>query len=185
MAMWLLIPIKSLEHSKQRLAGVLPAAERRELALAMLQDVLQAVRGASSVSHILVVTSDGELATLLGSCGVEILPEPQGCKGLNGAIAAGVAHAQNSGATEILVLHGDLPLASASEIDALAASHTHGAVTLVPDSAGSGTNGLLLSLPTTMTFHFGEESFRKHCHAAEGAGALLQCGSAAGPDVRY
>ena len=39
-ATWAIVPVKSLEQAKQRLAAVLPLAVRRRLMLVMLEDVL-------------------------------------------------------------------------------------------------------------------------------------------------
>ena len=39
-ATWAIVPVKSLEQAKQRLAAVLPLEARRRLMLTMLEDVL-------------------------------------------------------------------------------------------------------------------------------------------------
>ena len=45
-SLWAVVPVKDLQHAKQRLAGVLDAAERRALFAAMLEDVLARSRRA-------------------------------------------------------------------------------------------------------------------------------------------
>ncbi len=55
------IPVKPLDRAKSRLAG-LGDDVRRDLALAFLLDVLDAVRGAPDVLGIAVVTSDDGVA---------------------------------------------------------------------------------------------------------------------------
>ena len=44
------VPVKDTRQAKQRLAGVLDRAQRQELALAMLEDVLEALAKASAVA---------------------------------------------------------------------------------------------------------------------------------------
>ena len=51
--------------AKQRLAGLLVAGARRQLALAMLADVLQAIAGVPELAGIVAVTVDPDAATSL------------------------------------------------------------------------------------------------------------------------
>ena len=69
---WAIIPVKTLERAKQRLAPVLPAQVRRELVLAMLQSVLAAAAAAKGLSRILVVTPDQTVAALAPAKGAEV-----------------------------------------------------------------------------------------------------------------
>ena len=66
---FILIAAKQLEFAKTRLAPVLPAAERRELAEAMFRDVLAASLGASAADHVAVVTSDAGLLAMARAAG--------------------------------------------------------------------------------------------------------------------
>ena len=64
------VPVKEITDAKQRLAAVLSAAQRRELALAMLEDVLAALAGVRELAGMLVVTVDpaaSEMAARPGS----------------------------------------------------------------------------------------------------------------------
>ena len=53
-----IVPVKALAHAKRRLAPVLPAEARRQLVLAMLEDVLAASRAVTRCGRIVVVTPD-------------------------------------------------------------------------------------------------------------------------------
>ena len=53
----ILVPVKNLSNAKQRLAGLLDAAQRTQLAHAMLEDVLRAA-AAYGEDDVSVVTSD-------------------------------------------------------------------------------------------------------------------------------
>ena len=57
---WAVVPVKELGAAKQRLAGALDAALRRALALAMLEDVLEALAGARGLAGIIVVDRRSE-----------------------------------------------------------------------------------------------------------------------------
>ena len=52
------VPIKETEDAKRRLAGVLDAPRRRDLALAMFEDVLAALSQVRELAGIVVVTAD-------------------------------------------------------------------------------------------------------------------------------
>ena len=56
-----LVPAKALDQAKGRLAAVLSEDERRELALAMLEDVLRALQAVSRLDLIAVVSPDAEV----------------------------------------------------------------------------------------------------------------------------
>ena len=62
---WAIVPVKETAAAKQRLAGLLVAGARRQLALAMLADVLQAIAGAPELAGIVAVTVDPDAATSL------------------------------------------------------------------------------------------------------------------------
>ena len=53
-----IVPFKGLDGAKTRLAAVLPPEERARLALEMLERVLVACEGASSIRRTLLVTPD-------------------------------------------------------------------------------------------------------------------------------
>ena len=52
--MWAIVPIKTFEMAKQRLANVLSASERKSLMLAMARDVLTALSSSNLLDHILI-----------------------------------------------------------------------------------------------------------------------------------
>ena len=56
MPMWAIVPIKTFERAKQRLANVLNEEERRSLMLAMARDVLTCLSKAKNLDGILIVS---------------------------------------------------------------------------------------------------------------------------------
>ena len=73
--MWAVIPVKQLEMSKQRLAGVLTQTQRATLMMAMIEDVLTALAKVQGLTGRLLVTRDVRLHTLAARYGAEVLCE--------------------------------------------------------------------------------------------------------------
>lgn len=153
---WALIPVKTRSAGKGRLAGVLAPAPRQRMARLMLEDVARALGDAESIAGIAVVSAE---AVELGER-VLHLDDPGG--GLNAAVDAGAAALAARGATELVVLHGDLPLLTAADVDALVAAGRETGLALAPDRDNQGTNAIHLALPSAFRFHFGAMSFARH-----------------------
>ena len=66
------VPVKDTAQAKQRLAGMLSAEQRGELALAMAEDVLQALASAAGLAGILVVTADPAAAAIAARYGARV-----------------------------------------------------------------------------------------------------------------
>jgi len=159
------VPVKDVVNAKQRLMRVLDGRERRELARAMLVDVLKALSGAA-LDHVWVVTREPDVAALARSLGAEPLSEPDN-RGHTAAVATAQAEAARQGATAFLTIPGDVPCVQAAEIRTLVdALGTPPAVVLTPSRSGLGTNGVLMSPPSAMRLRFGEPSFDDHVVAA-------------------
>jgi 2-phospho-L-lactate/phosphoenolpyruvate guanylyltransferase len=159
------IPVKPA--GKQRLAGVLDAAMRRRLVEAMLERVLDAAGSAQGLAGLGILTRDASLVP----AGIEQLPDPG--TPLNEALAATAAVLAGRGAEAMLVLPGDLPFITASDVEALLALARPRRVVVVPDARGSGTNALLLAPAQVLAPHFGPGSLSAHLAAA--AAACVDC----------
>src|SRR5947207_6849971 len=159
------VPVKDVTNAKQRLMRVLDGPERRELARAMLVDVLRAFGGAG-VDRVWVVTREPEVAAIARSLGAEPLAEAEN-RGHTAAVATAQAEAARVGARAFLTIPGDVPCVTGAEIRALVAALTGPpAVVFVPSRSGLGTNGVLLAPPNAMRLRFGEPSFENHLTAA-------------------
>ena len=159
------VPVKDLVNAKQRLVPALSAPQRRELARAMLADVLRALGGAG-LDQVWVVTREAEVATIARAFGAAPLAEAEN-RGHTAAVATAQAEAGRVGADAFLTIPGDVPCVTPAEIralvDALAAPP---AVVFTPSRSGLGTNGVLLAPPVAMRLRFGEPSFDNHLAAA-------------------
>lgn len=171
--MWVVIPVKPFAFAKQRLATVLSPAERDELARTMLTDLLGTLSQCPSVSGILIISQEDSARALAKRYGGTVVAEEM--RGLSRAVAQGAQHLSNLGERRMLMLPGDVPLATASEIETVIQAHGTGPqLTIVADREGYGTNALALSPPNLMPFQFGHRSFQAHCAAAGELGAAVR-----------
>ena len=81
------VPVKDTQQAKQRLAGVLDRAQRQELALAMLEDVLAVLARVDELAGILVVTADAAAAAIAAHYRAGVMEEGAH-DGHTGAVAA-------------------------------------------------------------------------------------------------
>jgi 2-phospho-L-lactate/phosphoenolpyruvate guanylyltransferase len=159
------VPVKDLEHAKQRLVRVLDPAQRRALARAMLIDVLRAL-GDAGLDRVWVVTREPEVNAIARAFGVEPLAEAEN-RGHTAAVAAAQAEAIRGGADAFLTVPGDVPCVTAAEIRTIVgALGAAPAAVFTPSRSGLGTNGVLLAPPGAMRLRFGEPSFDNHLAAA-------------------
>jgi 2-phospho-L-lactate guanylyltransferase len=150
-----LIPVKAFELAKDRLADALPPEKRSALAKRMAQGVVAA---AAPLPVFVVCNSDEVVRWAVGEGAKTIRDDDTG---LNAAVAKGVEEIGRQGYTQVIVAHGDLPLARS-----LAWLADFDGVTVVPDRRGDGTNVLVLPTGTEFTFHYGTGSAAAHLSEA-------------------
>ena len=164
--MWVVIPIKPQGQSKSRLISMFSGPALTHLFEAMLEDVLITLQKSVEVEQILLVTSRWRGARLAQAFATDLL-EDTGAHGLNGAVQAAANHLCYKQVNDMLVLHGDIPLISTTTISQICAQHQPSpSLTLAPDVANEGTNGMLVSPPNLIPFSYGAGSFQKHIQAA-------------------
>ena len=159
-----LIPMKPLAGAKERLAPALSPSERRTLSLAMLTDVIAAVR---SLDRVWVLNSDAEAAALAVDAGVEPVGDPAPGRGLNPSLAAATALAVEAGATGVLIVSADLPAVAPEDVEAMTAAS---GVAIAADRSGAGTNALWRSPGDLIDVAFGPSSLAGHATLAGDAG---------------
>ena len=169
-SLWAVVPVKDLQHAKQRLAGLLSAAERRELFAAMLEDVLAALAASERLAGILMVSRDPQARNLAARYGARVLVEPAN-RGHTAASTLGAATLAAEGATGMLQLPADLPLLTAADIDAVLRAHAGApSITLAPSRDRRGSNAVACSPPDLLPLRFGDDSFHPHLERARGLG---------------
>jgi 2-phospho-L-lactate/phosphoenolpyruvate guanylyltransferase len=147
----MLVVIPFREEGKSRL----PEELRREVALAMLGDVVET---ATSVGDVRVVTADAAGRLVAGELGATVVDDPG--EGQGPAVAAALEGADGI----CLVVNADLPRVRASDLAALAVPPRLGRVALVA-SADERTNALGLPYPEVFAPLYGPGSagrFRAH-----------------------
>lgn len=159
-----IVPMKPLAEAKGRLAGALSPEDRAALCLLMLCRVVLSARQARSVSDVWVVGGDGAVRVLSSTLGVPWHPDPG--RDLNDSLALAFAGAFAAGAEAVLFLPSDLPLLTASDVEALAmASGGFRRVALTPALSDGGTNAILAPRGRPFPFRMGRDSFRLHLEA--------------------
>ena len=163
------LPVKRFGSAKQRMAAGITGGQRRDLAEAMVADVLEAIGRARAIERTVVVTGDPIAQELAAAAGAEVVPDPEDGGHVEAALA-GIARAEADGAERVVLLAGDCPLLDPRELDRLLTGVPGNYVGVVPDRHGTGTNALLLSPPSAIVPAFGEGSRTRHVEAARQAG---------------
>ncbi|WP_308279525.1 2-phospho-L-lactate guanylyltransferase [Phycicoccus mangrovi] len=134
------VPVKGGPLAKSRLP--LPRADRMALADAFARDTVAAAASLPGV-RVLVVTGDPVVAAW-AEVVAQVVPDPGG--GLDAAVRAGVAAARTTGAGRAVVLLGDHPALTGTELAATLERTGRLPRAVVPDADGTGTALLDLAL---------------------------------------
>ncbi|MEK7410700.1 MAG: 2-phospho-L-lactate guanylyltransferase [Actinomycetota bacterium] len=154
-----IIPIKSFEGAKERLASALTATERHRLAVYMATRVVVA----ASPFSVFIVCDDEEVAHFARQHGAVVVQQDN--PGLNTAARIGLDAARNAGFEWGIIAHSDLPLAT--HFDHLfEESMPPKTICVVGDQPKDGTNVLVIASDSDFTFHYGPGSFQAHCQEA-------------------
>ncbi len=167
-----IVPVKHLEHAKMRLSSVLSPSERRVLVLAMLGDVLHALRAAPAVAHVSVISRDSTVLHAAAQHGAEAIVDRM--HGLNEALTQAAMHVAARGAEALLVLPADLPLVTPRDVDALVAVLGTEPSVVFAASRDGGTNALLVRPPLALPFLYGANSLARHMEAAQQRGVRVE-----------
>jgi 2-phospho-L-lactate guanylyltransferase len=166
---WAIVPIKETAFAKQRLANALSPARRQDLAVAMFEDVMQALSASHGLAGIAVVTLDQNATQIAARWGAEVWTE--GARdGHTGAVMAAARRLAAAGST-MLTIPGDVPRVSPADIAAILAAHADpSAFTIVPAWDDLGSNAIMGSPPDLVPLRFGPDSFFPHLAAARRQG---------------
>ncbi len=151
-----LVPVKSFDLAKERLADALEPSQRSTLARSMAAGVI----AAAAPLPAFVVCGSAEVAGWAVGVGASVIwHEPPG---LNRSITFATERLAEDRYRRVIIAHGDLPLARS-----LAWVGDFDGVTIVPDRRGEGTNVMSLPLGVGFSFHYGEGSAPLHRAEAE------------------
>ncbi len=173
-----ILPVKRFSDAKQRLGASVADPLRRDLARAMVGDVLSALRDCVEIERTIVVTCEESVAAAARYLGALVIPDTAE-ESQSAAVAQGVARAAAEGFERVLCIPGDCPALDPGELEKLLRSGPDGVVgarevVIVPDRHGTGTNGLLLTPPGAIAPSFGPGSHARHRELARAAGVVCR-----------
>ena len=172
MTTWAIVPVKSLQHGKSRLASVLSAEDRALLTAKMLRHVVTTLQSISRIDEILVVSRDESIRQLAVELDTQLFAEEDPSSNLNAALAASAEMAWQKGVETLLIVPSDLGLIEAGDVRTIL--NQEGNVVLCPDTKFDGTNALLLRRLPGFRFRYGDESFMKHLEESARLGQTAQ-----------
>ena len=169
-----LVPVKTLERAKSRLAGTLDPPARARLMHDTLRRTLQTLKEIEVISDIAVITRDAEVSRWAGEWGAHVVHEHD--DGLNESLREARAHF--AAADSLLVVPADLGWLAVEDIRAMTAlvvaAMQSPCVIIAPDRHERGTNALLLRPPDIIDFCFGADSAHQHAARAAAMGITPQ-----------
>lgn len=165
-----LVPVKSLEYAKSRLAKKLSLQDRKQLVLQMLEHVLSVLQLCEEITQISVVTPDTDVTQQAAKFKTKILLE--GRPGHNPALYAAALHEKVEGAQGLLTISADLPLVTEKDVHTLVELSKTNDIVLAP-SKDNGTNAILMRSPLLLPYLFGENSFEKYLLSAQKKGLTV------------
>lgn len=164
-----LLPAKSLDEAKGRLASLLSEDERRRLALAMLEDIVRALQAVPRIDSISIVSPDAEVLSKAREMDTNAIEEPESTHGINQALTYAAKQIAADGADTLLVVLADVPAATPTEFDAIIEALPADRGIVISPSAANGTSALALRPPDAIPYRFGKDSFAAHERAASEA----------------
>jgi 2-phospho-L-lactate/phosphoenolpyruvate guanylyltransferase len=178
-----IVPVKRLAQGKSRLAGALGRDGAERLALAMLEDVVAALRGACGVDVVAVVTPDRAVADAAEKAGARALLEQELEQSESGERTRGLASGESRlndaidraaralAAEATLVVLGDVAGATSEDLGALvAAIGGRAPIAAIAPSRDGGTAALARRPHAAFASRFGADSANAHRAAAGAAG---------------
>lgn len=172
-----ILPVKRFARAKQRLGASVADPLRRELAEAMVADVLLALAQTRAIELTILVTGERSVAAAARERGAIVI-EDEREQGQPAAAKLGVQRALGAGIERVLCVPGDCPTLEPAELNALLETDADGAraghVVIVPDRHGTGTNGLLLAPADAISPSFGPGSCERHRALAREAGVACR-----------
>lgn len=167
---WALVPLKSSDRAKSRLAEILDPEQRAQLFYAMAERVIVALRASKGIDAVAVVTASREVAAFARTLGATPILQDSDV-GMSPALQSALRVLQPMQPARVLMVPGDLPLISSAAVDAvLTAADSDASIVVVPDRRREGTNALLCAPPDALAPHFGGCSFERHLAAAKATG---------------
>jgi 2-phospho-L-lactate/phosphoenolpyruvate guanylyltransferase len=166
---WAIVPVKRFDRAKTRLSHAFSRGERRDLARAMLADVLETLQRTVALGGVTVVTSDVEAGAMARGRSFEVIADPDE-NGVSSAVAIGLRYVAHRGAEGALVIPADIPFVTAAEIGRVLSALDSAAVVVAPAARDGGTNILAMAPVHAVAPAFGSDSAARHIACAGAVG---------------
>lgn len=163
-----LVPAKALDQAKGRLAAVLGEDERRQLALAMLEDVVRALQAVAAIDSVAVVSPDADVRALASRLGAAVIEEPANVRGINQALNY-VLEVMSPRPEALVVVLADVPEIDPADVASALGELPERGIVICP-SHDKGTGLLAMRPPGVIPFRFGPQSFSLHKREAAAQG---------------
>lgn len=154
------VPVKPAAHGKSRLD--VPGLPRKDLARAIALDTLEAATACDVVAQVVVVTDDAALAREAAMIpALRFVPEGD-ARGLDAAVASGVAAIDPGGRMPRAALLGDLPALRPADLGEALRAAASVPRAVVPDAEGTGSTLVTAGVGVEWASSFGDGSFARH-----------------------
>jgi 2-phospho-L-lactate guanylyltransferase len=163
-----ILPVKSFDSGKGRLADRLSPETRTTLAMSLADRTATVVADAGLIP--VLVAGDSRVAEWAVRNGLAAIPDPGG--GLNEAARAGIEWAAQAD-SDWMVLHSDLPLLSSKEVRRFVEVMARAQGAIAP-SADGGTSAI--GGHDGIVFDYGPASFSRHLGGGPGMGIVIALG---------
>jgi 2-phospho-L-lactate guanylyltransferase len=174
MTLWAIVPVKPLERGRSRLADIFTQDERTTLNRFLLENTLRVLRSVPDIENVMVISPDPatlSIARDLGARTVQENDEPH----LNVTLMRATVVAQTYETRGVLILPSDLPLITPEDVELMLEKVGEPPVVVIaPDRHREGTNALLVCPAGLLDYHYGPDSFERHCQLARQAGARVE-----------
>ena len=163
-----IVPVKRFEKAKTRLSSTLDMDDRIRLSSLMLEDTLQILSVASSLTQVIIVSADKRAEEIATKHGASFLGE-ENERGVNSAVALADSYCTKKKAADAtIVIPHDLPLLNATDISKACelAEKESKCIVICPSLRYDGTNMLLRKPPSVIATFYDTDSYNMHVRAA-------------------
>ena len=163
-----IVPVKRFENAKTRLASMLDTEDRIRLSSLMLEDTLQILSVAPSLTQVIIVSADKRADEIATKHGAKFLPEEKE-NGVNSAVALADGYCMEKEAADAtMVIPHDLPLLDTIVISKACelAEKESTCIVICPSVRYDGTNMLLRKPPSVIGTFYETDSYNMHVRTA-------------------
>jgi 2-phospho-L-lactate/phosphoenolpyruvate guanylyltransferase len=163
-----IVPVKRFENAKTRLSSMLDTEDRIRLSSLMLEDTLQILSVAPSLTQVIIVSADKRADEIATKHGAKFLHEEKE-NGVNSAVALADGYCiEKEAADATIVIPHDLPLLDSIVISKACelAEKESTCIVICPSVRYDGTNMLLRKPPSVIGTFYETDSYNMHVRTA-------------------